>query len=256
MTRLHRPLLVAGLLNLAALVPALVAMAVDDRVILGINPWIKPAKFLASVGIYFITIAWMVPRVRGYERTRSVIAWGVLITLVSEIVLIAMQSARGTTSHFNIGSAFDAAVFSVMGIAIMINTALVMMLLVLFLKAPEPMPRAVLAGIRLGLLLFLIGSFEGGMMVAANAHTVGVPDGGPGLPLVNWSTEAGDLRAAHFIGLHALQVLPILGWLLSRKSDHAGLTTVRIVALVWGLLFAGLTWLAVSGIPLLGPRSS
>ncbi|MDQ3068302.1 MAG: hypothetical protein M3R55_01060 [Acidobacteriota bacterium] len=66
---------------------------------------------------------------------------------------------------------------------------------------------------------------------------------------MNWSTAGGDLRAAHFIGLHALQALPILGWVLSRKRHDAGVTTVRIVALVWGVFFAGLLWLAVSGHP-------
>jgi len=251
LARLHRPLLVAGLAHVAALAPVLAAMAMDDRVILGINPWIKPAKFLLSIGIYLVTFAWMVPRVRGYTRSRQAIAWGVLIAMTTEMVLITMQAARGTTSHFNIASAFDRAVFDVMGIMIAINTALAAWLLVLFLRAPEPMPRAVLSGIRLGLLLFIIGGLEGGMMVAASAHAVGVPDGGPGLPFVNWSTEGGDLRAAHFVGLHALQVLPMLGWFLSRTRHDAGVTTVRLVALIWGLLFAGLTWLAVAGQPIL-----
>lgn len=79
MTRLHRPLLVAGAAHLAALVPVLVAMSVDDRLILGINPWIKPSKFLLSVGIYLITLAWMIPRVRRADRSKAVIGWGVLI---------------------------------------------------------------------------------------------------------------------------------------------------------------------------------
>jgi hypothetical protein len=251
LARLHRPLLVAGAVHLLGVVAALVLMAVDDRQILGINPWIKPAKFLLSIGIYLVTFAWMVPRVHGYRGSRQTIAWGVLIAMATEMALIAMQSARGATSHFNIASPFDQAVFSVMGIMIAINTALAAWLLVLFLRAPEPMPRAVLSGIRLGLLLFIIGGLEGGMMVAASAHAVGVPDGGPGLPFVNWSTEGGDLRAAHFVGLHALQALPMLGWFLSRTSHDAGVTTVRVVALLWGLFFAGLTWMAVAGQPIL-----
>lgn len=249
---MHRPLLLAGLLHLAALVPVLAAMAIDDRLILGINPWIKPAKFLVSVGIYLITLAWMLPRVRGYRRTRSLIGWGVLLVMSLEIVLIVMQAARGTTSHFNQRSVFDVMVFAAMGLLIMINTGLVAWLLILFLRAPEPMPRALLAGIRLGLLLFIVGGLEGGMMVAANAHAVGVPDWGPGLPFVNWSTEGGDLRAAHFVGLHAMQALPILGWLLSRRTPAAGVMTVRVVALMWALLFAGLTWLAMLGKPIMG----
>ena len=253
MTRLHRPLLVTGLAHIAALVPALAAMAIDDRLILGINPWIKPVKFLVSVGIYLITFAWMVPRVEGHARAKSVIAWGVLIAMVTEIVLIVMQAARGTTSHFNVTTVFDIGVFNVMGLMIGLNTALVIWLLVLFIRSPSPMPPALLTGIRLGLLLFVIGGLEGGMMIAANAHAVGVPDGGPGLPFVNWSTEAGDLRAAHFVGLHALQALPILGWLLSRRSPGAGVAAVRIVALAWGLFFAGLTWIAMSGTPLIRP---
>jgi len=251
-TRLHKPLLVAGVAHLLAVVPALIAMAVDDRLILGINPWIKPTKFLLSVGIYLVTFAWMIPRVHGAERSKAVIAWGVLIVMSGEIVAILMQAARGTTSHFNVASLFDAVVFQAMGVMILINTGLVAWLLMLFMRSPEPMPRAQLAGIRLGLLLFLIGGLEGGMMIAANAHAVGVPDGGPGLPFVNWSTEGGDLRAAHFVGLHALQALPILGWFLSRTSHDAGVTTVRVVAAAWGVWFAGLTALAVWGVPLIG----
>lgn len=251
MARLHRPLLIAGLVNAAALVPVLGLMAFDDRLILGINPWIKPAKFLISVAIYLITLAWMVPRIRGYDKTRAIIAWGALIALSLENVAIVTQAARGTLSHFNQQSVFDAMVFAMMGMLIMLNTGLIAWLLVLFLRSPEPMPRAQLAGIRLGLLLFLIGGLEGGMMVAANAHSVGVPDGGPGLPFVNWSTKGGDLRAAHFVGLHALQALPILGWFLSRKSHDAGVFTVRAVAAAWGLVFAGLTALAIWGVPLI-----
>lgn len=252
MTKLHRPLLFFGIANLAALLPVLLAIFIDDRLITGINPWIKPAKFLVSVGIYLVTLSWMVPRVEEHRRARRVIAWGVIVTMVTENVLIVTQAARGTTSHFNVRSPVDAMIFGTMGVMIALNTALVIWLFVLFLRAPSPsLTPALLSGVRCGLLLFIIGGVQGGMMIARSGHAIGVHDGGPGLPFVNWSTEGGDLRSAHFIGLHALQALPILGWMLSRKRPDAGVTTVRIVALVWGVFFAGLLWLALSGQPVL-----
>ncbi|HEY7976533.1 MAG TPA: hypothetical protein VID72_14385, partial [Ktedonobacterales bacterium] len=70
-------------------------------------------------------------------------------------------------------------------------------------------------------------------------------DGGPGLPLLGWSTRGGDLRIPHFFGLHALQVLLALGWLLTTRRARSWLTTSQRLALVWT---AGLGYLSVIGI--------
>jgi hypothetical protein len=250
---LDRPLLVAGLLNLAALIPAVILMAVDDRQLLGISPWVKPAKFLASVGIYLVTLAWLLPRVEVGTAARRVLRWTFIITMVGENVLISLQSWRGVPSHFNYATAFDAVVFSTMGNLIAANTIAAIALLVLFLRAPRSgLSPAVLTGIRIGLLLFLVASGVGGMMVGQGAHAVGVDDGGPGLWLVNWSTEGGDLRVAHFVGLHALQGLPLLGWVVSeRRSQSAGIAAVRWAAVAWALVFAWTLQQALAGRSLL-----
>jgi hypothetical protein len=76
------------------------------------------------------------------------------------------------------------------------------------------LPEAYLWGIRLGIVLFVIFSLEGFVMGSRMTHTIGGPDGGPGLPVLNWSYQYGDPRIAHFIGMHALQVLPILAFYL------------------------------------------
>jgi hypothetical protein len=92
------------------------------------------------------------------------------------------------------------------------------------------------------------------------AHSIGIPDGGPGLPVLGWSTVGGDMRAAHFFGLHALQVLPFLGWLITRnRSRRAFFNDKHRLVLVWiaGSAYSGvlvlLAWQALRGEPVIHP---
>jgi hypothetical protein len=180
---------------------------------------------------------------------------GTAFVFVGEMVCVITQSARGTTSHFNVRSPFDGAVFSLMGLLIAVNTLLVLVALLLFLRPAERLAPAYLLGIRLGLLFFLAGSVEGIAMITAGAHTVGAPDGGPGLPLVNWSTRAGDLRVAHFLSFHALQLLPLAGFLLSRRKPDwpraRQVACVLALAVVYAACVSLIFWQAMSGRPLL-----
>jgi hypothetical protein len=110
--------------------------------------------------------------------------------------------------------------------------------------------------VRWGLGLSLLGLVAAIPMVqpAQMGHSVGVSDGGPGLPVVGWSTTGGDLRIGHFIGLHALQALPLLALLLGNRLDE--LTRIRLLAVggvAYGILTALLTWQALRGQPLLQP---
>ena len=253
--RRNRVLALLGWLHLLALAALLLVAPFDARTILGLNPWVKPSKFLVSIAVYVWTLAWLTRYVSSYRRTVRFISWGTAFVFVGEMACIITQAARGTTSHFNVKSPFDGLVFSLMGLLIAVNTLLVLVTLLLFLRPTERPAPAYLFGIRLGLLFFLLGSAEGVVMIMNAAHTVGAPDGGAGLPLVNWSTSAGDLRVAHFLAFHALQLLPLAGFLLSRhKPDwprRRQLACVLALAIAYAACVSLIFLQAIHGRPLL-----
>lgn len=226
----------------------------DSTTILGINRWIKPMKFSASIGLYATTIAWFTGYLPKEKLSVKLISWGIAICMIAEIVCIVLQPARGTTSHFNKATPFDAVVFSIMGTMIAINTVLDAFLLALFFKEKTAIPRSYLWGIRLGLAVFIIASLEGFMMILHLSHSVGIADGGAGLPFVNWSTEGGDLRVAHFFGMHALQALPIAGYVFHMLSKKRSLTNPVAWTLGFAVLYAAVGLLlflqAINGRPL------
>ena len=250
----HLGLWLVGAVNLGLVVVYLALIPFDDRTVTGINVWIKPLKFAASVGIYLWTVAWFLPHLRLPAWLRQGLGWAIALAMLFENALIFSQAVRGTSSHFNFATRYDVAVFSAMGAMIGLNSILAMILLVLFLLRPGRIQRTYLWGIRLGFLLLILGSAGGGMMIARGAHTVEAADGGPGLPFLGWSTAAGDLRPAHLIGLHGLQVLPLVGYWLSRRRDWtAGRQTASLFAFAAGYLLLGLLllWQALAARPLI-----
>jgi hypothetical protein len=245
-----------GWAHVALLFLMLMAAPWDPRQVLGLNPWVKPMKFAASIAIYVWTLGWLLRHLPGLPRMKRVVRYGVSAIMFVEIGLITLQGARGVRSHFNTDTQTDAAIFIVMGTAILMNTLLAFAVFFQFLWQEVRLPPAYLTGIRLGFALFVFGSLEGVVMILNAGHAVGVADGGPGLTLLNWSTEGGDLRAAHAAGLHALQVLPLTGYAVSRWLDRlprpAQLALVMAAAFVYLGAFAWLFREAIAGRPLLG----
>lgn len=245
-----------GLVMLVLTVILTIVSLFDSQQILGINRWIKPMKFTVSTWVYLWTVAVYLNFLNGYEKSKRVIGWSISMLFAGEIFLVVMQAVRGTTSHFNHSSAFNNLVFSMMGLLILINTFLVIYLTYLYFRANLELPKAIVWGMRLGLILFLLASVEGGYMSAQVGHAVGVADGGAGLPVVNWSTEGGDLRAAHFVGMHAFQAVPIfalmLVWLQKRFSPVHPTAFTIIFALIYLASFTLIFVQALKGKPLLG----
>jgi hypothetical protein len=274
---LNRLLALVGLAMLVALAGTLIGLLADPRVITGAPAWLKPAKFAISISIYSFTLLWLLSFVQGHARLVRLVANVTALAFIVEMILIVTQVVRGTTSHFNVATPLDTAIFSTMGLFIVV--AWVMSLLAALLLIRQSLPDCAYAwALRLGLLLSLVGAAIGILMIMpteaqlaaavagrglpiSGAHSVGVPDGGSGLPLVGWSTTGGDLRVAHFVGLHALQMLPLAGWLLSRSRARQLGARYRL-ALVWtaGLSYLGLiallTWQALRGQPLIAPDAA
>ena len=247
----QKPLMIAGVVSFVCFVILAVVMQFDSTQILGINRWIKPIKFFTSIAIFVWTIAILLNFLKGYEKASHRIAWGMIVIFAVEMLIITGQAARGTTSHFNQSNAFDGILFAVMGLAILANTLLVGYLTYLYFTAEIELPQTILWGIRLGLIVFLLGSIEGGYMSAQIGHSVGVADGGEGLPLVNWSTKGGDLRIAHFFGLHAIQVIPMFAYLLERFKVNISTTLTFVFSIIYIAFFSFLFIQALNGHPFL-----
>lgn len=184
----------------------------------GINAWIKPMKFFFSIWIFCWTMAWFLTYLDNKRRVRNY-TWAVVVVMIIEQVIITWQAANGRLSHFNTTTIFYQSLFYIMGAAIAALTAWTGVIGYYFFKQKKfdaPMPY--IWGIRLGIILFVLFSFEGAIMASRLSHTVGAPDGGPGIPVFNWSTQYGDLRVAHFIGIHSLQVLPLFGYYIARSN--------------------------------------
>ena len=241
----HTPLTISGLVTALVTVFFIVGIFADPRVITGAPAWLKPTKFGVSITLYSLTLVWILGFIQGRRRLVSILGWVVLTTFGLEWFAILTQVVRGTTSHFNVATPFDAALWGIMAtaIAVLWGTNFVIAGLLLFQKLENP---AFAWSLRLGLALTILGMGLGYLMTSptaqqlagwqaggavsiVGAHTVGLPDGGPGLPVTGWSTKGGDLRIPHFVGLHALQVVPFLGWWVGGRRRLAVRTRMTLV---------------------------
>ncbi|MBB5855034.1 hypothetical protein ACFQ05_17125 [Amycolatopsis umgeniensis] len=256
------------------------AMLIDQRTLNGAPLWAKPFKFAVSGMLYFFTWSWLVSLLPKFRRTASVLTNGLVVIFAAEYALVVFQAVRVRASHFNNATPLDNTIFQIMGgmIATLWVINLVLTVGVMFTRLPD---RATTWAARIGAILGVIGLSLATLMSSPTpeqlatlratgqsamigAHTVGLPDGGPGLPILGWSTVGGDLRIPHFIGLHGLQALPLialaLGVLATRyprlRDDVLRLRLVVIAGVGYAGLLALLTWQALRGQSIVAPDST
>lgn len=234
-----------GWFNILVGLACLTGMYIDNMQVLGVNRWLKPMKFYLSVGIMVWTMGWLLYYLSNAKKVR-LYSWVIVVSMFFENAIILLQALRGTTSHFNVKTPADGVLFSVMGILIIIFTIVCILICIsFFLQRHFNIPTAYVWGIRLGILFFIIFSLEGGIMISMMKHTVGAADGTAGIPLLNWSRQYGDLRIAHFLGIHSLQVLPLIGFYVAKSKSQ-----MLLMSFAYFMVVMFVFVLALKGIPL------
>jgi hypothetical protein len=232
----------------------LVAAGFDDRVIAGQNIWIKPFKFSASIAVYLVTLGLVLQFLQPIWRKRY--AYLALAFMIVEIGVIMFQAMRGVPSHHNFATPFDGALYAAMGIAIILNTLMLAVMLMQMRRLRAGLQECYLLSIKLGIVFLIAGSMVGVLMSKRRAHSVGQMDAaGAVLPLLNWNLAAGDLRVPHFIGIHAIQILMFAGWFAAAAAEKRQEVLRSHRLFIYGVFVALMAvffvtlWRAQAGLP-------
>jgi hypothetical protein len=245
----ERRLAFFGAILLASLVPLALAWGWDTRELRGANVWLKPMKFAASIAILALTTAWFAGHLPPANRAGRAMNWIVWLLIGSgsfEMTYISVQAGLGQGSHYNIGDAFHAAMYALMGLGAIVLTATQPMLAwQLYRHADPARPAAYRQAILIGLVLtFVLGAGVGGILSGRQP-----PTDGQTLPMVGWVLGGGDLRPAHFIGIHAQQLLPLFGFSVTALGLRHPRTWVWTAAVAYVALFTALLAWGLAGRP-------
>ena len=244
-----------AVLFLLAMAPTAVALGVDGRTLNGVSVWIKPLKFQFSLAVHLLTVAGLMLFLPADQRQRRLVRTLVAIMTAAalfEIGYITLQASRGAASHFNETTVPARMLYALMGIgavSILVASGWIGALILRHGRKADPVVLAAGVGLVLGALL---GGVTGTALSGHGGHWVGdvVTDVG-GLPLFGWSRDGGDLRVAHFAGMHLTQALPIAAWIATRRlPPRLHRPTITAVAVAGTIVTAVLFLQALRGRPL------
>jgi hypothetical protein len=272
------PLTILAAITSATLLISILGLIFDPRstAIINTPAWSKLFKFSVSILLMTPALIWAINITNGKTRQSANIAASVIGTMLSlEMILLLIQATRARPMHFNYTTPFDSALWITMTCGIFTMFSAFVVLLIAVWRGVRQQP-VIAWAVRIGMVVTAVGLMTPNLSAGPNAvqlkaaqanqanillgaHTIGsssaTPDAEPGLPLLGWNTQHGDIRIGHFIGLHALQLMPLFGIWLSRRK----LSQNRQLALLWtaGLGYFGLmlltTWQALRGQSIVAP---
>lgn len=239
-------LFIYGCICIIATVLCFILSKYNSVEVSGINAWIKPLKFFLSIAIFAFTMAVYVSFLSNQKQVNRYV-WSFIICFSIEVLLITFQASRGKKSHFNAETPLDNMIYAFMGIAIFAIVIHTFYITTLFFTQKEfSIAPEIVLGIQLSFIMMIVFALEGFVMIPFYSHSIGGKDNSTGFPIINWSKNFGDLRVAHFFGIHALQIIPLFSHLFAK--------TKKEVIIIGSLYFVFVTFTliqALQGKPLI-----
>jgi hypothetical protein len=229
----------AGLIVVGLAHAALWALAGGSAT--GALSWRKPTTFGISFGLTTVTLAW----VGTWLPVRPAIGWvaaGLLCAATTyEVAWVTVQHARGLPAHFNDTTPLDERLFIAGAVMVAIAIGVIAaMTLAAFLHTTAPAPMAL--AIRAGLVGLLAAQALGVWMLGHGLALLDA-DADPVTQSMSTFGAAGSMKFAHAVPMHAIQVLAMLAWWLSRSGLAQRRQTQLVAVAVVG--YGGLVGVAL-----------
>ncbi|MDQ1749936.1 MAG: hypothetical protein QOE71_992 [Pseudonocardiales bacterium] len=226
-------LIASGLLHLGM-------FALDPRPWLGPLSWRKPVTFGLSFGLTLISITWIASYLGLTDQARNWLLGLFAADCVVEVSGITLQAWRHVPSHFNTSTPTNSVVaFSLAAGGALLILTLGLLGVTAFRRRIDGPPSMELA-LRAGFALLIAGLGSGvamivrGTTLTRSGHVTAAYDTG------------GYLKLFHAVTLHAVLVLPLLAWWLSRTDATESRRTTIVAVATTGYVVAAAGALAVS----------
>ena len=232
-----------GLIMLLALVFCYVWSLSDHRLIREVGVWVKPMKFMLSTALFALTTVWVLKVAHSDLDQMPVYPWIVallVLTSLFEVVYISYQASQGSASHYNVSDPFHAFMFGVMAVAAVgLTFSQAWLAWEIWNEQKGADLRVETLGVILGLSMTFVLSTISGFMLGGNQ-----PPSGQGIPIVGWHLYK-DIRPAHFLGVHAQQLIPLWGLIAAKFMGTFSTAGLLIGAFLYVMLWGISTWLSL-----------
>ena len=232
-----------GLIMLLALVFCYVWSLSDHRLIRVVGVWVKPMKFMLSTALFALTTVWVLKVAHSDLDQMPVYPWIVallVLTSLFEVVYISYQASQGSASHYNVSDPFHAFMFGVMAVAAVgLTFSQAWLAWEIWNEQKGADLRVETLGVIIGLTMTFVLSTISGFMLGGNQ-----PPSGQGIPIVGWHLYK-DIRPAHFLGVHAQQLIPLWGLIAAKFMGTFSTAGLLIGAFLYVMLWGISTWLSL-----------